>query len=240
MDIKVLASGSKGNSYLISDGNTPLLIEAGIPYKRIQQDLNFKTSEIAGCLVSHSHADHSKAVADLLKAGIDIYASYETFDALLLDGHHRAYPIKPLQPFNIGTWAILPFETQHDCLGALGFLLASKTGEKVLFITDSYYCKFKFTGLNYILIECNYALDILNKNLDAGRVPEALKKRVLTSHFSLENVKGFLKANDLTQVRQIHLLHLSDDNSDAERFRREIEALTGKPVYVAGESEENI
>lgn len=50
---------------------------------------------------------------------------------------------------------------------------------------------------------------------------------------SLETVKGFLAANDLSRVREIWLLHLSDDHSDAERFRREVMELTGKEVHVA-------
>jgi hypothetical protein len=29
-------------------------------------------------------------------------------------------------------------------------------------------------------------------------------------------------------------MHLSDGNSDAARFKREVQAATGKPVYVAG------
>ena len=70
--------------------------------------------------------------------------------------------------------------------------------------------------------------------LERGSVPVALKNRLLTSHFSLENVKEFLKANDLSRVQEIHLLHLSDGNSDAERFKREIMAVCGKPVYIAG------
>ena len=56
---------------------------------------------------------------------------------------------------------------------------------------------------------------------------------VLRSHFSLENVKEFLQANDLSKVQEIWLLHLSDGNSDAERFKREIQELTGKVVYIA-------
>jgi phosphoribosyl 1,2-cyclic phosphodiesterase len=55
----------------------------------------------------------------------------------------------------------------------------------------------------------------------------------MQSHFSLENVKEFLKANDLSRVRQIWLLHLSDGNSDAELFKQEIEKLTGKLIFVA-------
>lgn len=54
IDVRVLASGSSGNCYLI-DGQTKVLIEAGIPFKKIQQGLNWKTSELAGVLISHEH-----------------------------------------------------------------------------------------------------------------------------------------------------------------------------------------
>ena len=84
------------------------------------------------------------------------------------------------------------------------------------------------------MVECNYAADILYENVKRGAVPEVLKNRLLTSHFSLENVKEFLKANDLSKVQEIHLLHLSEGNSDAERFKQEVMQLTGKPTYIAG------
>jgi phosphoribosyl 1,2-cyclic phosphodiesterase len=55
IQIKPLASGSAGNCYYITDGRSPLLIEAGIPIKKIKQGLNYKLSEIEGCLISHEH-----------------------------------------------------------------------------------------------------------------------------------------------------------------------------------------
>jgi phosphoribosyl 1,2-cyclic phosphodiesterase len=66
-------------------------------------------------------------------------------------------------------------------------------------------------------------------------VEPALKTRILKSHFSLKNVKKFLLANDLSRVKEIWLIHLSDGNSDAELFKREIQELTGKMVFVAGQ-----
>ena len=233
MEIKVLASSSAGNCYVLSDGNTKLLLECGIPWKQIQQGINFQTSELAGCLVSHGHQDHCKAVKEVMRAGIDCYMSGGTAEALELSGH-RLHVVKALQQFQLGSWTALPFDTQHDAEEPLGFLLASETGGKLLFATDTYYLKYRFRGLNYILIECNYALDILRENVDAGAITGAVRDRVLKSHFSLEHVKGFLRANDLSRVREIWLLHLSDQNSDAGRFKKEIQALTGKPVYIAG------
>lgn len=232
MDIKVLASGSSGNCYYVSDGDSPVLIECGLPWKQIQQGIGFRTLELAGCLVSHEHQDHSKAVKEVMKAGIDCYISQGAAEALGLSGH-RLHIIKALQRFHLGGWAVLPFDTQHDSREPLGFLLANQDEDKLLYATDTYYLKYKFRGLTHILIECNYALDILQKNVAAGLVPAAVKDRVLRSHFSLENVKGFLRANDLSDVREIWLLHLSDGNSDAERFKREVRAISGKPVYIA-------
>ena len=230
--ITPLASGSSGNCYRVSDGRTPLLLECGIPYKEIQKNLKFRVSEIAGCLVTHEHQDHCKAVRDLMKAGIDCYMSAGTAEALGISGH-RLHIIKAKQQFRIGTWTILPFETQHDAAEPLGFLLANQDGDKLLYATDTFYIRYRFQGLTHIMIEANYCMDILKRNVEAGLVEPALKTRILKSHFSLENVKKFLQANDLSKVEAIFLLHLSDNNSDCERFKREVMELTGKPTYIA-------
>lgn len=231
IEIQALASGSGGNCYRVTDGSTPLLLEAGIPIKAIKQGLDYRLSEIQACLISHSHGDHSKAVQDVLRAGVTCYMSKPTADALGATGH-RVRLLEPRVQVQIGSWTVLPFETQHDCDGSLGFLLAS--GQyKLVYITDSYYVKWRFRGLTHIMCECNYAKDILDANVESGAVPAAMRERLLRSHFSLENVKQFLRANDLSRVEQIWLLHLSDANSDAERFKREIMELAGKPVYIA-------
>lgn len=233
MEILSLASSSAGNCYRISDTKTSLLLEAGIPIQKIKQGLDYKLSEIDGVLISHSHNDHCKAIKDILKAGIGVYSSKETFDVTGTILEHRSRAIEQHKQFAIGSFIIRPFKTQHDCEGSLGFLIQSSlTGEKLVFITDSYYCKYLFKGLNYIMVEANYAADILQANVAAGCLPEAQRARLIQSHFSLEHVKEFLKANDLSQVREIYLLHLSAGNSDAERFKREVQEVTGKMVIV--------
>lgn len=180
-----------------------------------------------------SHKDHCKAAKDVIKAGIDVYMSKGTKEAIGLDGH-RIKVVKALEQFQIGTFVILPFDTQHDAAEPLGYLVYSnKTGEKLLFATDTYYIKYRFSGLNFIMVECNYASDILYDNIEKGLVHEGLKNRLLQSHFSLENVKKFLLANDLSKVQGIYLMHLSSGNSDAERFKREVQELTGRMVFVA-------
>lgn len=232
MKLKVLASGSKGNCYILESPTGTLIIECGVKYKDILQGLSFNLSEAVGCLISHAHLDHSKSAKDLMKAGIDIYTSKETIEALGLAGH-RANTVIPIEQFTIGNFKILGFPIEHDVEG-LGYLIQYElTGERLLFLTDSYYSKYKFNGLNYIMIECNYIKETLDQNIADGYIDQTMKPRLLQSHFSLENVKEFLKANDLSQCREIILLHLSDRNSDAERMIREIEELTGVTPKVA-------
>ncbi len=231
LQIKSLASGSSGNCYHVSDGNSSILIECGIPFKKIQQGIDFKTSELDGCLISHFHGDHSKAVNDLLKAGVDCFVSKETRGVLNILGH-RVHTVESHECYKVGAWEVYPFPSEHDCPGSLGFLIA-KGDEKLLYLTDSFYCRFRFKGLTRIMIEANYSAEIINEQVAAGAIEPARKNRTLRSHMSLDTLKDFFAANDLSAVTEIWLLHLSDSNSDEKLFKEEIQRATGKIVRIA-------
>jgi phosphoribosyl 1,2-cyclic phosphodiesterase len=229
MEIKVLASSSRGNAYWVTDGHTPILLDCGIPFPDIRKKLNFQTSDIAGALITHEHQDHCKGVSETMKAGIDCYMTQGSADAIGTVGH-RVNIIKPLQQFRLGTWDIMPFDTQHDAAEPVGYLVANQAGEKLIYATDTYYIKYRFNGLTHIMLEVNHDRDLIWDNPD---FPEAHKRRLMRSHMSLQVAKDFLKANDLTRIEVIYLIHLSDGNSDEARFKQEIQALTGKMILVA-------
>lgn len=231
MQITSLASSSRGNCYLIQDGISSLLLECGIQLKKIRQHINI--SDLDGCLISHDHLDHSKYAKEIIKY-TGIWTSAGTLSELDLGPYgYRATAIKAGETYKIGSYLVVPFDVQHDAKEPLGFLAYStETDEKLLFATDTYYIKPRFQGLNYIMVECNYASDILKANIEAGKIPKAVAKRLFESHFELENVKSFLKAQDLSTVKAIYLLHMSDGNSDSARFKKEIQELTGIPTYV--------
>jgi hypothetical protein len=195
IEILPLASGSKGNCYRITDGRAPLLLECGIPFREIQKGLNFRTSELAGVLVSHEHKDHSKAVRDMMKAGIDCYMSQGTAEALRVSGH-RLHIVKAKQQFRVGTWTILPFDTVHDASEPLGFLLASGK-EKLLFATDTSYIRYRFKGLTHIMIEANYQREILEHGVEEGLVPVVVRNRTL---FLLSALSGMSPARNTPPV----------------------------------------
>lgn len=233
MEIKVLGSSSKGNAYLVTGGRTSLLLDAGLSYNELQKKSNFKLSSVDGCLITHEHGDHSKAVSKLLGHGTACYMSSGTAEILNVKTNPFCYQIEPNKTFEVGHAKIKAFKTIHDAAEPIGFYI-SINQNKLLYMTDTAYSKYIFKGLTYILVECNYAGDLIDKNVRAGSIQAKLRKRIQETHFSLENVKDFLKANDLSKVKEIWLCHLSDNNSDADRFKREIQQISGRPVYIAG------
>lgn len=232
--IDTLGSSSKGNAYKLSSGGRSLLLECGLPWKEIRQKLNFETTDLDGCLVSHFHGDHARSLRDLLKAGIPVYASPDTLEYAGRMDHHRAVPVNhSLSSWDIGDiWRVRAFDTVHDAEGSLGFEICDDTGDKLVFLTDTAYCKYRFFGINVLMIEANYSEGILAANVAAGRIDPARAKRVRENHMSAERVVDFCKAQDLSKCRQIHLIHLSDGNSDTVLFKRMVQEATGIPVRV--------
>ena len=157
----------------------------------------------------------------------------DTANALYVSDKHTAILITPKVQFTVGNFSILPFELEHD-VPNIGFLI-SDGEEKLLYITDTYYCRYTFKDVDHIMVECNHSYKILNQQVDAGYLDEKRMERLIQSHFSLENVIKFLKSMDLTKCQDIRLLHLSDSNSDSEAFKQAVQAATGKFVIVEQE-----
>lgn len=242
MKLRIIGTGSKGNAYVLENEHEALLIEAGVNIKEIKQALDFDYSKVVGCIISHEHGDHFKSTQDIIDLGIDVYALKETFEnkTFPTQGFRRKI-IESKKSFQIGNFRIMPFDLKHFDIrkGAryevpcVGFLIEHPDCGKVLFLTDTYYCKYTFPGLNNIIIEANYSKEIIDKKYGPDSDKEFLRNRILKSHFSLANCKDMLKANDLRQVNNIVLIHLSDSNSDEKQFQKEVYELTYKNVHVA-------
>lgn len=232
MDIIAYASSSKGNAYKVSDGATSLLIDCGLPFKTLQEKCGYKASAFDACLISHNHLDHSKGAKDLAKAGIDIYSSVGTIDACGLSGH-RIHPVRALSTFTVGSFQVMPFDVQHDAPEPLGFLIQSNhTKERLVYITDTYYIKYRFDRLTHIMIEANYSEEGVMASIDRGYISPELAPRLIKSHMSLEHLLQFFRANDLSSLKKVYLIHLSENNSQEQLFKREVQKITGVEVYV--------
>ena len=156
-----------------------------------------------------------------------------TAAALGIEAQHRLHILNPMEQTTVGRITVSAFPTQHDAREPCGFLL-DDGDDRVLYATDTYYIKYQFPGVTKMLIEANHSYKILEENVGAHILNKSLAERLIKSHFSIENVLAFLRANDLSKVKEIWLIHLSDGNADAGKFARMVEAATGKPVYIGG------
>jgi phosphoribosyl 1,2-cyclic phosphodiesterase len=228
--VTAIASSSLGNLYILDNGNSQLVLECGVPWKQMLKALDFWIVDVAGVLVTHEHMDHARAVKDAAEAGLDIYLSKGTAEAIGATGH-RIHHVESLQQFRISEWTVMPFGTVHDAVDPLGFLIAIDK-EKILFMTDSAYCRYRFKGITHLMLECNFSNEILEGNIQIEIIDAGRRRRLLASHFSLDRVKDFLSVNDISKLREIYLLHLSESNSDAAEFKKQVQSITGVPVTV--------
>lgn len=235
MKLHVISTGSKGNAYILCADDGILLLDAGIRYQSILRELvpYGGLCNLAGCVVTHEHMDHIRAVPELARRGITCYMSSGTRNAMALPtGRCRA--LEPLEKVIAGPFTIVPFKTEHDAIEPFGYLIRhNQTGEQALYATDTYFLRHTFPGTHYWIVECNYCEEILRQDKEAGRIHQDLYNRLAKSHLSLERLKQTLAANDLSKTRAIVLIHLSDERSNEEQMVREISEQTGKRTVAA-------
>lgn len=202
----------------------------------MQEKLQFDLGGIEGLLCDHQHLDHCKAAKEVMRAGIDFYASEPTLEALCLTKNRRAKIIDNGAMVRLESFGVLPFAVNHGDIPCLGFVIREwRTGEYLLFVTDYVCLEQEFhhrptrrkghvlIPFSIIAIACNFSGEILQAAVDAGTINEALAKRILWSHPSKEAVKLYLREHcDLSKCREIHLLHMSRSNLDKAATRKEI------------------
>ena len=119
--LHTLASGSEGNSLLVSADGTHLLVDAGISARRIKQSLallGLTPDDLSAILISHEHTDHTAGLATLLKHHpIPLYATGGTAFYLRprlpqLDSCLRL--VFPGSSFPVGSAQVTVFATSHD------------------------------------------------------------------------------------------------------------------------------
>lgn len=205
-----IASSSKGNAYLVADGECRILLECGIPFKRLQKALDYQVQELTACLVTHEHKDHAGHVDKLITAGVPIYATAGTINALqnleirpllMLQGSNMGAPLR------VGTFTVVPFRTFHDAREPVGFVIRDSQDQSLVFATDTGGLAYQFPGASIIAVEANYEEERLSRNT---RIPAQTLERIRNTHMEITQTVDFLAAQDLSKCREIWLLHLSD------------------------------
>ena len=241
MELMTLGSSSAGNCYILraTSGET-LILECGLPFRKIKEDLGWNLSGITACLISHRHRDHCKAFPDMEKAGIRTLALQDVKDSFPQCAGLFFTPLDPMKGYKAGGFRIFTLPVYHsdpdgnEC-PCLGFVINHDEMGKLLFVTDAVTLDYNVEGLDHIMIEANYSDRVLQGNIDAGRIHKSERDRLIQSHMEIETTIKVLQTLDTDNVNEVILLHLSPRNSNPDDFIRQVSGKTGIPTHVAKE-----
>lgn len=227
MIMKCNGSGSSGNGYALISDEEILLIECGVPAKEMLKSIDYKTSKVVGCLSSHGHGDHSKYISDYMRYGIPVYGSDEVSNDIEEIYGEKTIGLQRMKQAVIGGFSVIPFAVPHSDTECDGYLIMHEKIGSLLFITDAEYNLYDFSNIkiNHLMVECNYSEDYLTKDAENYG-------HVLRGHMELQTCKRLIQSINSQYLRSICLLHLSNANSDAVRFAKEISELVDCDVNV--------
>ena len=221
MKICSLYSGSTGNSTLISDGNTNILVDIGKNCKQTLlslEKMNLQKNDINAIFLTHEHGDHIKGLKVFCKnLDIPVYGKQGSLDYIYDNEHCNALTnLNSIDDkgIEIGNLFINPFDTYHDSKASCGYTI--ENGSKKIGVatdlgkaTDDVFNALK--GSSAILLESNYDETMLMM----GGYPQFLKQRIKSDYGHLSNIEcGKLVKKLFENGTENFLLgHLSQENN---------------------------
>lgn len=224
-DIKFcsLYSGSSGNSIFVGTKNARVLIDAGLPGKKIEEamkSIDENPGDLNAIFVTHEHLDHIKGIGIISrKFDVPIYANADTWAAMEKNiGKIKEHNIRIMDrrsTVSIKDLDVSSYNIPHDAAAPVGYTLHSK-GKRVSIATDfgiyTTEIRDNIKDSDVILIESNHDVSMLKY----GPYPYSLKRRVLSEVGHLSNEDCGTAVVDLINYKEnkkIILGHLSGTNN---------------------------
>lgn len=221
-----LYSGSSGNSTLVTDGATSLLVDMGRSCRHTLgclYEVGRAASDIAGILVTHEHIDHVAGLMTFLKHyNVPVYGPAATLHYLqardMVPPNACLVAVDGQDTFDVGGISVKAFRTSHDSLDCVGYRLGLGSGKDVAVATDLGYVSDDvyeaICGCALVALESNYDEEMLA----LGNYPYYLKNRIRSRTGHLCNIESAAAASLLAQTgtAQMVLMHLSQENNEPE------------------------
>ena len=213
IDLKILASGSSGNCYVLTaDNGRKLILDAGIRFKEIARQLDYDLLLVDGVLITHAHRDHSLSAADFEKSGIRVWKPYRDENKV--------------QKAVFGEWKVMSFDLPHDGEPCVGYLI-ERNGFRLLYLTDLEYCSYVFKSLSVdaIICEVNYQNEYLERQAE-----NYIHK--VRGHMSLDACRDFIQANRTDKLKTVILCHMSFVTANPDECIEEIRKVVSDDCLV--------
>lgn len=221
-----LYSGSSGNSIFISTGNAKILIDAGLPGKKIDEALRSigeSAEDLNGIFITHEHSDHVKGVGVISrKYDVPIYANDKTWAIMGPSiGKIREHNIKIMDRrsiVDINDMSIKSFVIPHDAISPVGYTVLSGKHQVSVATDFGTYTEEIHNNIKdskIILLESNHDVNMLK----FGPYPYNLKRRILSEvgHLSNEDCgEAIVNIAKSGLGKKIILGHLSGTNNNPD------------------------
>lgn len=221
-----LFSGSGGNSILISNSNSSLLVDAGVSAKRLDtmlHNLGFDPKMLDGIFVTHEHTDHISGIKVFAKRhNIPVFAHRDVLDAMDASLPAEITRFETTENMELNGIEIIPFLNSHDSVLCQGYRFNLPEGRSISVCTDTGYvtddARKNIIGSDMVYLESNHEITMLQN----GFYPYQLKKRILSDKGHLSNFACAEFATELVQngTTRITLAHLSKDNNTPDIARQ--------------------
>jgi phosphoribosyl 1,2-cyclic phosphodiesterase len=241
VSVAVLASGSRGNSTVISSARTRILLDAGIScretFKRMKA-VGEEPRSLSAILITHEHSDHVFGLRILArKLNVPVFmtgATHQQWAKATRDEAGELPKLEKLETFSsgrtfqVGDIAVTPFTIPHDAADPVGFTFRTE-GVKVGFVTDLGYMPASVAdhlrGCDTLILESNHDLEMLR----GGPYPWSVKQRVMSrvGHLSNEALAEFFSSDYDGGAAFVVLAHLSQQNNHPEIAREAAERALG-------------
>ncbi len=211
MEFALLASGSKGNCFVLRDGGTSVMIDCGTTKRYLFENLakaGFVKEELDALLITHDHSDHISQIRHF--SDLPVYSPVE------IEGVD-VFRVRPLQSFAIEALRITPVALSHDAPNTTGYVIENGL-QKLVYITDTGYVNERYmnmlTGADYIVMESNHDVRMLM----GTRRPQYLKARIYSDqgHLCNEDCAAVLDRIVTENTKMIILAHLSQEANTRE------------------------
>lgn len=226
--LKVLGSSSHENCYIIECSEDILILELGVKWGEIMQELNYGEGlkRVRGCLTSHRrrHQDHSLSIPNAIKYAVDVYSCVDVQTI-----HPKVKVLSKGVKTQIGGFKVQPVGMFHS-VECYGFLIEHQECGRIVFCTDTSKIPYRFKNIQHFIVEANYDADIVLNCL----LSNVLNSSQSENHMEIDDTIDFLKNNVNENTNSITLVHLSNGNSNEREFRERVRNELGfSNVYVA-------